>query len=340
MPAATTILIPLHRGKKLLACAVLAYAAAIAAAAAQEAPGAVDTGQQNPPAVIPAAPPVPPSDAPPTPNTTVVPRSTPPAAQAGQDGEIAQIRLVAQLTSDGQHIDQGLVWRVFQEQGETEGKSKLLSTYRDASPIIKLAPGKYIVNAAFGRAHLTRTITVKAGAGAPSIEQFVLNAGGLRVTALVGKAQAPQNSMSYSIYSDRDQSDNRKLIMGAVKPGVVIRLNAGIYHIVSTYGDSNATVRSDVTVEAGKLTETTVTHAAAKATFKLVNRAGGEALPDTQWTIETPQGEVVKESVGALPTHILAPGSYVVVAKSQSKAFQREFTLEDGETTQVEVIIK
>jgi hypothetical protein len=47
----------------------------------------------------------------------------------------------------------------------------------------------------------------------------------------------------------------------------------------------------------------------------------------------------VKESVGALPTHILAPGSYIAVAKSQGKAYQREFALTDGETTQVEVIM-
>jgi hypothetical protein len=296
---------------------------------AQQLPGEWDTGQG--PATE-AAPPA--SGA----NTTIVPRSTP-SAPAGPEGAGAQIRLVAQLTADGQHIDQGLVWRVFQEPGEPGGKSQLLSTHRDASPVIKLAPGKYVVNAAFGRAHLTRTITVKPDATAPSIEQFVLNAGGLRVATVVGKAPAPQNSTSFSIYSDRDQSDNRKLVMAGVKPGVVIRLNAGIYNIVSTYGDANATIRSDVTVEAGKLTETTITHAAAKVTFKLVNRAGGEALPDTQWTIETPEGDTVKESVGALPTHILAPGSYIAVAKSQGKAYQREFALTDGETTQVEVIM-
>lgn len=272
-------------------------------------------------------------------NTTIVPRSSP-STPTGPEGGTAQIRLVAQLTADGQHIDQGLVWRVFQEPSEAGGKSQLLGTHRDASPIIKLPPGKYIINAAFGRAHLTRTITVKPDTAAPSIEQFVLNAGGLRVATVVGKAPAPQNTTSYSIYSDRDQSDNRKLVMASVKPGVVIRLNAGIYNIVSTFGDANAIVRSDVTVEAGKLTETTITHAAAKVTFKLVNRAGGEALPDTQWTIETPEGEAVKESVGALPTHILAPGSYIAVAKSQGRAYQREFSLTDGETTQVEVIIK
>ncbi len=146
--------------------------------------------------------------------------------------------------------------------------------------------------------------------------------------------------MSYSIYSDLDQSDSRRLIMSGAKPALVMRLNAGIYHIVSTYGDANATVASDVTVEAGKLTEATIAHAAAKATFKLVARAGGEALPDTQWSIQTPQGDPVKESIGALPTHILAPGSYTVVAKWQGKAFRREFTLTDGEMTQVEVVIQ
>jgi hypothetical protein len=94
-----------------------------------------------------------------------------------------------------------------------------------------------------------------------------------------------------------------------------------------------------VTVEAGKLTEATVTHSAAKATFKLVHRAGGEALPDTQWTIQNPQGEEIKESVGALPTHILAPGSYTIVAKSQGREFQRDITLANGETAQVELVM-
>jgi hypothetical protein len=249
------------------------------------------------------------------------------------------VRLVAQLTSDGQYIEQGLVWRVFQEPTSADGKRTLLSTHREASALLKLKPGTYTVNAAFGKAHLTRRITVKPGPG-PTVEPFVINAGGLRVQALAGGIEAPANSVSYSIYSDRDQSDSRRLVLGSAKPGLIIRLNAGIYHIVSTYGDCNAVVQSDVTVEAGKLTEATIAHAAAKATFKLVQRAGGEALPDTQWVIQTPQGGEIKSSVGALPTHILAPGTYSVVAKSQGKVFQRQFTLENGETTQVEVIMK
>jgi hypothetical protein len=117
-------------------------------------------------------------------------------------------------------------------------------------------------------------------------------------------------------------------------------LNAGIYHVVSIYGDANAIVRADVNVEAGKLTEATVSHTGARVTFKLVTRTGGEAQADAQWGVFNAQGEPVKESVGALPTHILAPGAYVVTAKHSGRSFRRDFTVRAGETTQVEVVMQ
>jgi hypothetical protein len=262
-----------------------------------------------------------------------------PKEEAGDPGAVVQVPMTARLTADGEEIEEGLVWRVFGRSPGGENGTALLFTQQLARPTFKLHTGDYLVNAAFGRAHITRRISVKPGQTDGVVEDFVLNAGGLRVKAQVGGSDAPQNTVSFSIYSDRDQTDNRKLILSAARPNLVVRLNAGIYHIVSTYGDCNAIVRSDVTVEAGKLTEAVVTHSAAKATLKLVHRAGGEALPDTQWTIQTPEGEEIKESVGALPTHILAPGKYIVLAKSQGRSFQREITLASGETTQVELVM-
>jgi hypothetical protein len=269
-------------------------------------------------------------------NLTIVPRTS----DNAEDGSgTTQVNLIALLTADGQRIDQGLVWRIYETAGGPKGESKLLTTKREPSPTVRLKPGDYIINAAFGRADLTRAITVAAGA--PIAEKFVLNAGGLRVKTLVDGAAPPPNTANFDIYTgERDQSDNRTKVLGQAKPNVIIRLNAGIYHIVSTYGDANATVEADVTVEAGKLSEATVSHSAARVTFKLVNRLGGEALPDTEWTVQTPEGELVKRSVGALPTHILAPGTYTVIAKSGERAFKRDFTLGSGETTQVEVLMR
>jgi hypothetical protein len=272
-------------------------------------------------------------------NTTVVPRS--PDGKAAPPGT-TQVTFVALLTQDGQRIDQGLIWRIFQETKEGPSpRRKLVSTSREASPVLRLPPGDYLVNAAFGRANLTRRITVKPGV--QSAEPFILNAGGLRLMAIVGNGeQAPANSVTYEIYSDeRDQAGNRTRILGGARPGVIIRLNSGIYHIVSTYGDANAVVQGDVTVEAGKLTEAKLAHPAAKVTFKLVTRAGGEALADTHWSILDAQGETVKESAGALPTHTLAPGKYTVAAKSATgRVFRRDFTVQNGESAHVEVVVQ
>jgi len=127
-------------------------------------------------------------------------------------------------------------------------------------------------------------------------------------------------------------------VMSGAKPGLVTRLNAGIYSIVGTYGDANAIARADVTVEAGKLTEATLTHAAARVTFKLVTRAGGDAIADTQWNVANARGETVKESVGALPTHIFAPGTYTVSARNAGEVFNRTFAVQAGQVVQVEVL--
>lgn len=329
---------------RVIVAAVLLSPSLPAAAQQQPAPGGWSSGIEirgaipDTPQPKPRAAP-PPAASPPPANTTVVPRSlVDPKTLGGIQN--ASVTLNAVLTADGQRIDQGLVWRVLEAKPAADGQHRLVATSRDAVPTLRLAAGDYLVNAAFGRAHLTRKVTLAPNQNAT--EQFVLNAGGLRLSAFTGEGQpAPANSVTYDIYSDeRDQSGARSKIVGGLKPGLIIRLNSGIYYIVSTLGDANATVQTDVAVEAGKLTEASVAHAAGRVTLKLVQRAGGEALADTQWTITTPQGEVVKESVGALPTHTLAPGTYSVAAKQAGNVYKRDFVLKMGQATQVEVVMK
>ncbi len=204
--------------------------------------------------------------------------------------------------------------------------------------MLQLVAGEYLVNAAFGRANVTRRITVMPGA--QTVEPFMLNVGLLRVTALLGNNQpAPAAGVSIDVLSDeRDQFGQRLKVIAGAKPGKLVRLNSGLYHIVSQYGDANAAVQADLTVEPGKLTEATVTHHASRVTFKLVRRAGGEAIADTQWSIINRQGDIVKESAGALPSHLLSPGTYTVSARSQGQAYRRTFAVKSGETTQVEVL--
>jgi hypothetical protein len=258
---------------------------------------------------------------------------------AGQSAPVP-VTFKALLTEAGPQVKTGLIWRVFTPQPGTNGARKLVSAHHEAMPTAALVPGEYLVNAAYGLSNLTKKIKVESGRSLE--ETFVLNTGGLKLAAILsGGAALPASSVHFDILSDEeDQFGNRHKILDDAKPGVVIRLNAGAYHLVSTYGDANATVRADVTVEPGKITEATVKHAAAPVTFKLVQSAGGEALADTKWSILTTTGDVVKENTGALPTHILAVGDYAVVANHNGESYTSKFSVTVGEAKQIEVVME
>jgi hypothetical protein len=268
--------------------------------------------------------------------TTVVPRSPAGGKPAGPPGNVS---VTAHLIDTSPPIAQGLVWRVYRERPDGSGPAQLVATHKEASPVLRLDPGTYRINVAYGRANLTRKIAI--GADQPAKERFVLNAGGLRVVpALAGGEPANDKLVSFDVESDeRDQYGQRTKVATAAKARLVLRLNAGNYSIVSTYGDANAVVRADVSVEAGKLSEVTLTHPAARVSFKLVTREGGDAIADTQWNVLGSQGDTVKESSGALPSHILAPGTYAVRAQHAGRAYKRDFSVKAGDNVLVEVVM-
>ncbi|WP_173512663.1 hypothetical protein [Sinorhizobium psoraleae] len=257
-----------------------------------------------------------------------------------QGGEIKDVKLEALLTAKGKPVESGLTWRVFSPIPGSDGKLPLLATSEGGSTAFNLVPGEYFVNVAFGRAGATRKIRVPEQ-GSLDKQVLVLDAGGVTLNAVSGSdVRIPPNELSFSIFSsDVKEDGERALIIADVKPNTVIRLNAGTYHVVSDYGSVNAVIRADIQVEAGKLTEATIQHRAAKLTLKLVSEAGGEAIADTAWSILTSSGDVVSESVGAFPTLVLAEGGYTAVARNKDKIYQRDFAVKAGVNTDVEVLL-
>ena len=250
----------------------------------------------------------------------------------------AELRVVAKLTDNGKRIDRGITWRVFKHDSAARVEPTLVDTKSAPSPVFKLEPGRYVVNAAYGRAYLSKTFDIASGKKLN--KTFILNAGGLKLTATVDGKAAPKNTVRYDIFEgEPDQSGERASVIANARPNLIIRLNSGIYRIISHYGDANAAVSADVQVEAGKLTVATVSHSAARVTFKLVERPGGEAIPGIQWSIATPEGEVVLNSVGALPTHFLAPGTYFVTAVAATGTYKAQFAIEAGQLASVEVVM-
>jgi hypothetical protein len=180
---------------------------------------------------------------------------------------------------------------------------------------------------------------VQLRAGETAREAFEIAAGGLRIEGKVGDARIPPGQISFDVYkgSQFEPSDKRPIAQ-SVMTGDLVLMPEGTYHIVSNYGDANSVVRSDIRVQASKLTDATVTHRAAIITLKLVNESGGEAIANTQWSVLTPGGDVIKESIGAFPRVILAEGDYRVVARNDNKTYERGFKVITGVDGEVEVL--
>jgi len=254
------------------------------------------------------------------------------AAAPGQ----AVLSLTARYGKDLPVIGAGLVWRVFADRPDESGTFKLIREDRGATPNIVLPPGGYVVHVAFGLVSAVRSVTLKAETDR---ESFLLPAGGLRIEGRVGTSKIPQNQISFAIYKGSQfEVGERASLLPNVSAGDVVLLPEGTYYIVSNYGDANSVVRSDIRVQASKLTDVTITHRAAVITLKLVSDKGGEALANTAWSVITPGGDVIKESIGAFPRVILAEGEYRAIAKNEGKVYERPFNVVNGVDGEVEVV--
>ena len=263
------------------------------------------------------------------PSATSVP-STPP----GQ----AVLSLSARYGKELPVINGGLVWRVFTDRPDETGAFKMIREDRGATPNIMLPLGNYVVHVALGLVSAVRTVSLKAETDR---EAFVLPAGGLRMEGRVGISKIPQNQISFAIYKGSQfEPGDRAPLVPSVAAGDVVVLPEGTYYIVSNYGDANSVVRSDIRVQAGKLTDVTVSHRAAVITLKLVTDKGGEALANTAWSVITPGGDVIKESIGAFPRVVLTEGEYRAIARNEGKVYERPFNVVTGVDGEIEVIAR
>jgi len=163
-------------------------------------------------------------------------------------------------------------------------------------------------------------------------ESFLLPAGGLRIEGRVGTSRIPQNQISFSIYKGSQfEVGERASLVPNVAAGDVALVPEGTYYIISNYGDANSVVRSDIRVQAGKLTDVIITHRAAVITLKLVSDA---------WSVITPGGDVIKESIGAFPRVVLSEGEYRAIAKNEGKVYERPFNVVNGVDGEVEVVAR
>jgi len=329
----TSMLLPSASRARRAASPVLFASAAVLLLAATTAFGgiaAAETAVPKPKPDASAEEPAKVSDFPTTavPTGAATPYAPPITANTGtpSDGNEGTVYLVSRLTDEGKQLDRGMVWRVYSDKPDAEGRLPLIANAAGGAAEFRLEPGSYLIHAGFGYAGSTKRVNVAAGE--VHSETIVLNAGGLKLGAeLAENRPLDESHVTFDVFANDPDGpagpQSRRLVANKVKAGAMLRLNAGTYYVVSAYGGINAEVRADIRVQPGKLTEATVYHKAARITLKLVNEPGGDQLV---------------ESVGAFPSFILAEGDYAVAARHNDQVFNRDFSVESGIDREVEVV--
>ena len=355
-------------GRRLLWAAAFAFAVTASQAVAQQTtippgfdsvprpPGQVGGGQSfmppggqsgvlaPNPSPLELAPPSRPVSLPPPQGPTL--QAAPPAAAAVVPaipmvpaGQVA-LMVSARCGREPPNISGALHWRIYPDKPDANGVFRMLREERAAAPIFVLPPGSYVVHVAFGLATAAKKVQLRSETVR---ETFEITAGGARFEGRVGDSRIPPGQVTFDVFRGSQFESgaiDRRAFASNVAAADVVLLPEGSYYVVSNYGNSNATVRSDIRVQSGKLTDVVVNHRAAVITLKLVAASGGEALANTQWSVLTPGGDVVKEAIGAFPKVVLAEGEYSVVAKNDDKTFNGKFKVEPGVDREIEVLAR
>ncbi|MDJ1159380.1 hypothetical protein QNA08_14170 [Chelatococcus sp. SYSU_G07232] len=261
--------------------------------------------------------------------------SLPATGGSGAAAQEAALSLGAVFAGEGKFIRSGLVWRVYADRGDNAAPT-LVARSNEPLPVFSLPTGNYIVHVAYGFASATKRLVLRGNL----LDRLTVSAGGLRVGGAISGTPIPASRLTFSVYVPVGSYSEGRLVVANAKAGELLRLPEGTYHVVSNYGDTNASQRADLKVEAGKITDATLNHRAATVTLKLVRLPGGEAFAGTAFSVLTPGGDVIREAIGAFPSLVLAEGDYVVIARHEGQVYTREFKVESGNDRDIEVVAR
>lgn len=252
--------------------------------------------------------------------------------------EPLSVSLSALLTPGGPRLENGVVWRIYDDGLDGSRQLNLVAKSNDASPVIDLVPGGYVVHVSYGHAQISQNIDVVPD---QVNKQIILDIGGLSLNATVADdIPIPFNQLSFDLFTSSPQTGERVPIARDIRANTLLHLNAGTYHVVSSYGNTNAKVRADIRVESSRLVDATLIHRAAEVTFKLVSNLGGDAIADVYWIIKNRDGETVFEDRSAFPRAVLEEGEYVLIVRSADQIYNRNIQVTSGAPREMEILAR
>lgn len=250
-------------------------------------------------------------------------------------------KMAVVMEEGGTPVAKDVVWEVLGE-ADAEGNRKKAAYSYEAQPTFDLPAGKYLIQAQVGNATGATTVEIEAG---KTVERtLVLGAGRLRLSASAAEGQPPiEKELSWEIFGQQDSEGNHAKAAYSYDAQPTLNLPAGKYIAEVKWG--SVTVRKDVEVAAGKLTEVPVVINAGTLTVSALMAQGAEPAPtDLSWEVLTePNAEGERKNVGysydPQPKFRLAAGKYLVTVKRGAVAAQQEVEVPAGKLTAQPVIL-
>jgi hypothetical protein len=229
------------------------------------------------------------------------------------------LELTARLTEASGVITQDIAWTIRTAAGETVYGGEA------GSVDISLAPGDYVVEAAFGAAAETRSVSLPPGARL--MVSFILEAGGLRIDSQIDAADFPAARPLLRVFA----LGSGRLVASGDASGAIIRLPEGHYRVESRAAAGNAAAVTDVEVKAGRVSTIAITHKAGLARLAFV----GSPAAQVMWEVEDARGRHVASESGLNTSLLLTPGTYTARAKVGDELLSAKFRIAAGEARDI-----
>jgi hypothetical protein len=232
------------------------------------------------------------------------------------------LELTARLSETSGIIEHDILWVLRDDQGAIvyNGKSSVAN--------IAAPPGDYTIEATYGSAHFSQTITLLQANHL--MVSFVLDVGGIRILPRVKNIGLPPTDAQSLVYAVSGRNKG-KLITISKTPGEILRVEAGDYRIESRFATGNAVAVADVHVKPGIMSAVEIDHAAGLARLAYV----GAPDASVSWQVTDSKGDALPAIEGLSASVVLTPGTYVAKAKIGSESLTANFVITEGQARDI-----
>ncbi len=259
-------------------------------------------------------------------------------APPGKPAPEPNLILHASLGTGTPPLQQGVAYRIYPADGNPAAKNRPLAkpvwTGGGGESRLKLAPGKYTLEAAYG--FMTARQPLAVGDEKSAEATIALNGGTIDVTAVAKSGGAPLSHMFYIAYAS-DGGGKWREAGRSSQARALFHVPAGDYKIVARHGE--AQTETTVTMAAGGVKPVQVVMNCGVLTLSAQMTAGAAPLTGVRYSIyPAGQDRELARATLAEPSFVLPAGRYKAVAQHDLVRIEKEITMAAGDEKREDLV--